>query len=99
MRCISINSEATESLLEIRDEGSGISQEALPHIFERFFRTDQSRSRETGGFGLGLAIVRAIVLRYQGTVRVKSAPGQGTSFKIGLPKGRVSAIDDGLHRR
>jgi len=96
---ISINSEATESLLEIRDEGSGISQEALPHIFERFFRTDQSRSRETGGFGLGLAIVRAIVLRYQGTVSVKSALGQGTSFKITLPKGHVSAIDDGLQRR
>jgi signal transduction histidine kinase len=73
------------STLIVEDHGSGISEDVLPHIFERFFRADQSRSRISGGFGLGLAIVRAVVQKYHGTVSVQSTLGRGTKFTVCLP--------------
>ena len=71
--------------LRVRDSGSGIPREDQRHIFERFFRADQSRSRISGGFGLGLAIVRAVVQKYHGTVSVQSTLGRGTKFTVCLP--------------
>jgi signal transduction histidine kinase len=82
---ISITSQNGASRLILEDHGAGIPAEALPHIFERFFRTDQSRSRATGGFGLGLAIVHAITVRYHGTISAHSVPGHGTTFTVCLP--------------
>jgi len=69
----------------LTDHGEGISPEDLPHIFERFYRGDRSRTRATGGFGLGLAIAKAIVEAYRGTIAATSAPGQGTEITVELP--------------
>ena len=63
----------------------GIPEEALEHIFERFFRVDKARSRATGGSGLGLAIVKAIIVRNRGEISVESNVGQGTKFTVSFP--------------
>ena len=68
--------------LEVSDCGCGIGVEALPHIFDRFYREDDSRSRETGGTGLGLAISKSIVDAVQGTISVDSVKGEGTTVKV-----------------
>ncbi|PYV89162.1 MAG: two-component sensor histidine kinase, partial [Acidobacteria bacterium] len=60
----------------------------LPHIFERFYRGDGSRTRGSGGFGLGLAIARALVEAYGGTIRAESGPGHGTRMTVTLPADR-----------
>ncbi|MGI8824821.1 MAG: sensor histidine kinase [Chloroflexota bacterium] len=71
--------------IEIADTGIGIRPEDLPYIFERFYRVDRSRSRHRGGAGLGLALVREVVRRYGGDIRVESRPDIGTSFTVLLP--------------
>lgn len=70
----------------IEDTGPGIAPEALPHVFERFYRGDRSRARKTGGAGLGLAIVKHLVTVQGGRVWAHSKPGQGSSFYFTLPK-------------
>ena len=72
--------------ISIRNTGIGISEEDLPLIFERFYRADKSRTRETGGTGIGLALVRQITELHQGTVTVQSKVGQETEFIVRLPK-------------
>jgi heavy metal sensor kinase len=67
------------------DHGPGVAPEDLPHIFERFYRGDPSRNRATGGFGLGLAIAKALIEAYGGTITVDSAPGRGTRMIVELP--------------
>ncbi|HUY31300.1 MAG TPA: ATP-binding protein [Pirellulales bacterium] len=74
-----------EVLIEVRDQGSGIAEEHLSRLFERFYRVDRARSRKLGGTGLGLAIVKHIVLAHRGQVTVASRPGQGSTFTIHLP--------------
>jgi signal transduction histidine kinase len=71
--------------IAVRDTGEGIAAEHLDRVFERFYRTDGSRARATGGAGLGLAIVRQLVEAQGGTVRVESAPGRGATFAVTLP--------------
>lgn len=75
-----------EAELVVKDSGIGIPEQDQPSIFERLYRADQSRSSETGGSGLGLAIVKAIVISHGGRIGVKSAPGQGSTFTVILPK-------------
>ncbi|MEG0075397.1 MAG: ATP-binding protein [Eubacterium sp.] len=70
----------------VEDNGSGIPEEDIPRIFERFYRVDKSRSKEKGGTGLGLAIVKHIVYNNKGTIDVTSSVGLGTTFKVILPK-------------
>lgn len=70
----------------ISDDGIGIGSEDLPHIFERFYRSDRSRNRETGGSGIGLTITKALVEAHNGTITVESQLGEGTKFIIKLPK-------------
>ena len=72
--------------LEVADTGAGIPARDLPRVFERFYRVDKARSREMGGTGLGLAIVKHMVQAMQGQVRVTSAEGQGTTFRVCLPR-------------
>ena len=69
----------------VQDEGMGISPEGIPHIFDRFYRTDQSRDRKTGGTGLGLSIAKWIVDRHGGWFEVVSREGVGTRISFLLP--------------
>jgi two-component system, OmpR family, sensor kinase len=72
-------------VLEVTDQGPGLTSEQAEHAFERFYRADQARARTTGGAGLGLAIVAALVSAHGGTVGLDTAPGQGATFRITLP--------------
>ncbi len=72
-------------ILEVADQGPGLTREQAERVFERFYRADQARGRRTGGTGLGLAIVSALVAAHGGTVGVNTAPGQGATFWITLP--------------
>ncbi len=82
---LSVNQVENAALLAVSDTGIGISSADQLHIFERFYRADPARSRAAGGSGLGLAIVDWIVRAHDGTVRVESKPGQGSTFIVSLP--------------
>ena len=84
---IQLNVRASDgkAILEVIDTGIGIPAGALPHVFERFFRVDQARSRDIGGAGLGLAIVKSICAAHGGQVEVESAEGRGSRFKVEMP--------------
>ncbi|MEG2119147.1 MAG: ATP-binding protein [Pseudoflavonifractor sp.] len=82
---LSVTGQDGTARLSVQDEGQGIDPEALPHIFDRFYRTDQSRARQTGGTGLGLAIAKWIVDRHGGWFEVTSRPGIGTRITVAIP--------------
>ena len=87
-------------VVEVADRGPGLAPEQADHVFERFYRGDQARTRKSGGSGLGLAIVAALVAAHEGTVWVESPPGGGTIFRFAVPlapEARYSApgLDDG----
>ena len=73
------------AVLEIADDGVGIPADALPHLFERFYRVDKARSRQMGGTGLGLSIVKSICAAHGGQVKVESVEGKGSQFRVELP--------------
>jgi len=72
--------------VRIRDNGAGIPPEELPHVFEPFYRVDKSRSKRTGGYGLGLSLCKTIVEAHQGKIEIESEPGRGTTVTIVLPR-------------
>jgi signal transduction histidine kinase len=76
---------ATEVCCTVTDTGPGISADALPYLFERFYRADPSRNRATGGSGLGLSIAKRLVELHSGRIWVESVVGQGTTFFVALP--------------
>ena len=80
---VSVYHEGREAALRVADEGLGIPEDALPHVFERFYRAESSRAGE--GTGLGLAIVRETVEALGGEVGVRSASGEGSEFTVRLP--------------
>jgi two-component system OmpR family sensor kinase len=82
---VTVTIDADRARLEVADTGTGISGEDIPHIFERFYRADKSRSPASGGAGLGLAIAKRIVELHDGHIRVHSEVGVGTCFSIELP--------------
>lgn len=72
--------------VSVSDTGPVIAPELLPALFDRFYRADEARSRNSGGMGLGLAIAKQLVLNHNGTIiEVASTPGQGTTFTASLP--------------
>ncbi len=84
---VSLRSSPGEVVLVVSDTGIGIPAEHLAHIFERFYRVDNARSRKDGGVGLGLAICKSIVVAHGGQISVSSHVGRGTKFEVRLPKG------------
>ncbi len=76
---------------KVTDSGMGIPEEALLHIYDRFYRVDKSHSREIGGTGLGLAITKNAVLMHRGSVTVNSTPGEGSCFLVKIPLNRVAS--------
>jgi signal transduction histidine kinase len=82
---LSVRTEDKQALLEVTDTGIGIPAAALPRLFERFFRVDGARSREHGGAGLGLSIVKSICAAHEGDIQASSGPGQGSRFQVRLP--------------
>ncbi len=79
---MAVRRSGATAVISVRDSGTGISRADLDRIFHRFARADPGRSRNTGGFGLGLSIVRAIVEAHGGSVAVRSTPGGGSVFEI-----------------
>jgi signal transduction histidine kinase len=84
---INIEVRSRRGLVQIfvSDTGEGIAAEDVPHVFSRFWRAATSRNRESGGLGIGLALVREIIVRHQGTVNVESERGVGSTFTLSLP--------------
>jgi heavy metal sensor kinase len=82
---VSVISEGHRAKLRVADEGIGIPPEALPHVFERFYRAEPSRSKRIPGVGLGLALAKWIVEKHRGSITVESEPGHGTCFTVWLP--------------
>jgi heavy metal sensor kinase len=85
---LKITQEEGNAVLDVADDGIGIPPEALPHVFKRFFRVDSSRSRDQGGAGLGLSIVKSICDAHGARVEVSSTPGQGSRFRVRQPSVR-----------
>lgn len=83
-----VRAEDGHALMEVRDTGPGIPEAALGHLFERFYRADEVRSRDIGGAGLGLSIVHSICQAHGGTVEAKNVSPSGSSFTIRLPRVR-----------
>ncbi|WP_217642767.1 cell wall metabolism sensor histidine kinase WalK [Bacillus sp. UNCCL13] len=81
---ISLGGDGETVQVSITDNGPGIPHKSLPHVFERFFRAEQSRNIQTGGSGLGLAIARMILEEHQGTIQATSTPGEGTTISFTL---------------
>ncbi|MBV9320746.1 MAG: HAMP domain-containing histidine kinase [Mycobacterium sp.] len=83
---VRVGTDGDDAVLEVVDEGPGMSQQDAQRVFERFYRTDSSRTRTSGGTGLGLSIVDSLVYAHGGTVAVTTAPGHGCRFRVSLPR-------------
>ena len=83
---VRVGTDGDNAVLEVCDEGPGMTSQDAHRVFERFYRTDSSRARSSGGTGLGLSIVDSLVYAHGGTVTVTTAPGQGCRFKVNLPR-------------
>ena len=83
--CVQLSNEHNEVCVEVHDTGPGIPEDELQHIFERFYRVDKSRDRDSGGAGLGLAIANTILELHDQSLEVESTVGEGTTFRIRLP--------------
>jgi len=88
---LSLERKAGQAQITVSDTGQGIAPEALPFIFDRFYRTDKARSRAAGGTGLGLSIVKWVVDAHDGEIDVESEPGEGTTFRVRLPLADATA--------
>ena len=82
---VTLDRHEDNALVQVRDTGVGIPEDAVGHVFERFFRVDKARSRKSGGSGLGLSIVRNMVERNRGEIRVESVVGEGSTFTLSFP--------------
>ena len=82
---VSLNADHKYLFIKVSDSGIGIPEDVQDLIFERFYRVDKARSRESGGTGLGLAITRSVVQMHRGAIRVYSKEGEGTTFNVRIP--------------
>ncbi|MBO4835147.1 MAG: HAMP domain-containing histidine kinase [Lachnospiraceae bacterium] len=82
---VSLNADASNFYVKVQDNGFGIPEESLEHIFDRFYRVDKARDRATGGTGLGLAITKSIVMAHYGNIKVYSEVDVGTTFTMQIP--------------
>jgi histidine kinase len=82
---VSVDQQGTKTWCSVQDQGPGIPQQHLPNVFERFYRVDSSRNRQSGGAGLGLAIARALIIAQGGDIFVESQQGHGAKFRFYLP--------------
>jgi two-component system OmpR family sensor kinase len=80
-----VSRNGTNAVLEVEDSGPGLSEEEVEQVFERFHRGDPSRTRTSGGVGLGLSIVSAVAEAHGGTATASSEPGKGSTFVVSLP--------------
>ena len=94
---LTVSASNSHAVLEVEDKGIGIPAEALPRVFDRFFRVDKARSRELGGAGLGLSIVKSICTAHHGRVEASSLPGQGSRFRVELPLAMPSTNNEKKH--
>lgn len=86
---VSLNADHKDLYIKVADSGVGIPEDCVEHIFERFYRVDKARSRDTGGTGLGLAISKNIIVMHKGIINVYSEPGKGTTFTVRVPMNYV----------
>ncbi len=93
---LALDADGLSVLFTIEDHGEGIDAAALPHVFERFYRADPSRSRSTGGAGLGLAISKAIVERAGGSIELASLVGKGTTVTVHLPRADEGPVNSAV---
>ncbi len=82
---VTLDADHKSFSVTVEDSGIGIPEEFREHIFERFYRVDKARSRETGGTGLGLSITKSVILMHKGTIKVESREGEGTTFVVRIP--------------
>jgi signal transduction histidine kinase len=82
---VSVHRESGKAILQVSDNGAGIPAEAVPHVFERFYRVDKARSRASGGAGLGLSIAKAICAAHGAEISVSSQEGRGSCFRVEFP--------------
>jgi two-component system, OmpR family, sensor histidine kinase BaeS len=94
-----VGHRGAHAVIEVSDTGIGIAEDELPRVFDRFWRSDRSRSRATGGSGIGLAVVRELVEAHGGDVGVESALGRGTLFRVMLPALRQERVQSPLGGR
>jgi signal transduction histidine kinase len=95
---LTVGARDNKAVVEVADNGIGIPPEALPRVFERFFRVDKARSRDQGGAGLGLSIVKSICSAHQARVEASSMPGHGSIFRVELPLATAAASkSNGAH--
>jgi signal transduction histidine kinase len=84
-----LSTRGGDAMIEVRDTGIGIPEADQSRVFDRFYRADRARARQSGGSGLGLAIAKTIVEAHRGTLSLRSELGQGTQMSIRLPRGNV----------
>ena len=94
---VSLNCDHRYFYVTVADSGIGISEEAQKHIFERFYRVDKARSRQTGGTGLGLAITKSVILMHNGSIKVYSKEDEGTTFTMRIPLSYKPPVQEEQH--
>ena len=95
---VSLDADHEYFYVKVADNGVGIPEDAIAHVFDRFYRVDKARSRETGGTGLGLSITRQIILLHYGIIKVESTVGEGTTFTVRIPLKHVRHRKEGESR-
>ena len=94
---VRVGTDGDDAVLEVADKGPGMGQEDASRVFERFYRTDSSRARASGGIGLGLSIVDSLVHAHGGLVTVTTAPGEGCCFRVTLPRVSDMPVPEPVH--